>query len=62
MYKYMTIPQLEAELKTVKRHIEQLRSLKGRRANNCRRMRTLEANQLEIWNALLQKQLQGWVG
>ena len=56
MYKHMTKTQLEEALADVNKRIEELRSYGASWALDCREMRILEANQLQIWNELLKKQ------
>jgi len=52
----MTKTQLEEALANVNKRIEELRSYGASWALDCREMRILEANQLEIWNELFKKQ------
>ena len=55
MYRHMTKTQLEEALADVNKRIAELRSYGGSWALDCREMRILEANQLQIWNELLKK-------
>ena len=55
MYRHMTKTQLEEALADVNKRIDELRSYGGSWALDCREMRILEANQLQIWNELLKK-------
>ena len=55
MYRHMTKTQLEEALTNVSKRIAELRSYGGSWALDCREMRILEANQLQIWNELLKK-------
>ncbi len=56
MYEHMTKTQLDDDLANVNRRIDELRSYGASWALDCREMRILEANQLQIWNELLKKQ------
>ena len=56
MYRHMTKTQLEEALGDVNKRIAELRSYGGSWALDCREMRILEANQLQIWNALKAKE------
>ena len=56
MYDKMTIENLEISLANVNKRIDELRSYGGSWALDCREMRILEANQLQIWNALKAKE------
>jgi len=56
MYRNMTLEQLKTELADINRQIDELRSYGGSWALDSRKMRILEACQLEVWNELLKKQ------